>query len=195
MLVSVKSNITAAAPRPSKLKQPPVSFAHADQSAAFISKPDLTLTKAIGQLQPGINTHYYSYGNFNLVRLVVYLLKQLGPSHVFLVSYSFSNKSITALDNLIKSNQILSFKVLLDNRVRSISPKPFQQIASLFNYRCTSVHAKCALISNEDWSISVVTSQNATDNPKLERGVIYTDPNIFQFDKKILNDAFNAGTT
>jgi hypothetical protein len=63
-----------------------------------------------------------------------------------------------------------------------------------FTYRCISLHAKVALIYNDDWKISIVTSQNATDNPKLERGVIFTDDQVFNFDKQQLENAFNRGT-
>lgn len=164
-------------------------------SSAFVSETDMLLTKAIGLIEHNKNVHYYSFGNFNLVRLIVYLLKQTGPSHVFMSSYSFSTKSINQLNNLIEKQRILSFKVLLDNRVRSISPKPFQLISTLFNYRCLSVHAKTALIYNDNWQLSVVTSQNATDNPKMERGIIFSDPMVFQFDLQNLQNAFNRGTT
>jgi len=176
-------------------KSEPLTFNQdTPQPSTFISNRDTTLTKAIGQIHQGRNTHYYSFGNFNLVRLIVYLLKQLGPSHLMLTTYSFSTKSIHQLNNLIEKKQILSFRVILDNRVRSISPKPFQMIAASFNYRCTSVHAKIALIWNENWQISIVTSQNATNNPKLERGIIFTDKEIFDFDLKNLNNEFNRGT-
>lgn len=161
----------------------------------FVSDRDIQLTKAIETIEMGKNVHYYSFGNFNLVRLIVYLLKQLGPAHVFISSYSFSTKSINQLHNLIEKKQILSFRVLLDNRVRSISPKPFQMISTMFNYRCTSIHAKTAIIYNDNWQISIVTSQNATDNPKMERGIIFTDPSVFQFDLKNLTDAFQRGST
>lgn len=185
-----------ASSRGHRQKLQPVSLSE-EQSLpnVFISDKDIPLTKAIGLITPGHNTHYYSFGNFNLVRLIVYLLKQLGPSHVFLSSYSFSTKSINQLNHLIEKKQILSFKVLLDNRVRSISPKPFQIIAASFDYRCTSVHAKMALIYNDNWQVTIVTSQNATDNPKMERGIIFTCPHIFQFDFQNLNNAFLRGTT
>ena len=124
----------------------------------------------------------------------MYLIKQTGPVHLFMTSYSFSSKSIQQLQNHIEKDKIISFKLILDNRVRSISPKPFQIIASCFNYRCTSVHAKIALLWNDNWKIAIVTSQNATDNPKMERGIIFTDPSVFDFDLKNLNDAFLRGT-
>lgn len=203
MLLSTSSIKATLAQNPAKRrinsrsrKQDSESFQESESlPPAFVSDREKALTKAIGQIEPGVNTHYYSFGNYNLVRLVVYLLKQLGPCHVFLSSYSFSTKSINQLNHLIETGKILSFRVLLDNRVRSISPKPFQMIAASFNYRCTSVHAKTALLYNDNWKVTIVTSQNATDNPKMERGIIFTDPQIFEFDLKNLTNAFNRGTT
>lgn len=82
-------------------------------------------------------------------------------------------------------------------RVRSISPKPFDYLVTTFPdcYRCLALHAKVALLYNEDWKITVVGSQNATHNPKLERGIIHTGRDIFDFDFKMLNDEFDSGTT
>jgi hypothetical protein len=160
----------------------------------FIADAEKSLTRSIGQLENGKEHHYYSWGNFNLVRLISYLIKQTGPAHVFMTSYSFSQKSIEQLQNKISKGDILSFRVILDNRVRVMSPKPFQMIASSFDYRCISVHAKVALLWNDAWKISIVTSQNATDNPKLERGTIFTDEQVFNFDLKILENEFKRGS-
>ena len=49
--------------------------------------------------------------------------------------------------------------------------------------------------TGQDWKITVVGSQNATHNPKLERGIIHTGRDIFDFDFKMLNDEFDSGTT
>ncbi len=160
----------------------------------FIADAEKSLTRAIGQLENGKEHHYYSWGNFNLVRLISYLIKQTGPCHVFMTSYSFSQKSIEQLQNKIRKGDILSFKIILDNRVRVMSPKPFQMIASSFDYRCISVHAKVALLWNDAWKISIVTSQNATDNPKLERGTIFTDEQVFNFDLNVLENEFKRGS-
>jgi hypothetical protein len=67
-------------------------------------------------------------------------------------------------------------------------------IAGSFDYRCISVHAKVALLWNDQWKVSIVTSQNATDNPKLERGTIFTDPQVFNFDLKVLTHEFERGS-
>ncbi len=164
-------------------------------SSVFIDAPDQLLTRVIGKLEQGKATHYYSYGNFNLVRLIMYLIKQTGPVHCFMTSYSISQKSIEAVLKRIEQQELLSFKLLMDNRVKVMSPKPFQMLSSCFNYRCSSIHAKVALLWNQEWKISVVTSQNATDNPKMERGTVFTNPEVFEFDLNALENEFNRGTT
>jgi len=164
------------------------------EGSIFVADADKSLTKAIGQLQNGLTTHFYSWGNFNLVRLMMYILKQTGPAHAFMTSYSFSQKSIEQLNLKLSQKQLLSFRVIIDNRVKTMSPIPFQMLMNSFDYRCTSIHAKIALIWNEDWKITILTSQNATDNPKMERGTIFTDGSVFDFDLKTLENEFLRGS-
>jgi len=189
MLVKSKDIVPAAAPILERDSED-IGLKKEQSLPSFIADAEKSLTKAIGQLENGREHHFYSWGNFNLVRLISYLIKQTGPAHVFMTSYSFSQKSIEQLQNKISKGEILSFRVILDNRVRVMSPKPFQMIAASFDYRCISVHAKVALLWNDAWKISIVTSQNATDNPKLERGTIFTDEQVFNFDLKVLENEF-----
>lgn len=153
-----------------------------------------SLLKTIGTLEPGIQKHYYSDGNFNLMRLVFHLLKQTGPADILMTTYSISQATLEAVTQRLNTGLISRIRFLIDNRVKVMSPKPFQYMKENFNFRCISLHAKVALIGNETWKVTIVTSQNATDNPKLERGIIFTDPRIYQYDLQILEDAFNRGT-
>jgi len=165
----------------------------AERDAGLVDDCSVNLSKAIGELEQGKTTHYYSYGNFNLVRLMLHVMKQTGPVHAFMTSYSFSQKSIEQIRNRLEAKDILSFRVIIDNRVRSLSPKPFQMLIESFDYRCSSIHAKVALLRNKTWNISIVTSQNATDNPKLERGTIFTDKTVFNFDLNALENEYQRG--
>lgn len=150
----------------------------------------LERTSQLGAINQGIDKHFYSNGAFNLVQLMLYVLKQTGPAHVFLSTYSIAEDSISTLRRYVDDGTILSIRFLIDNRVRSISPKPFAHLIASFPdaYRCTSLHAKVALISNDDWHVSIVGSQNATHNPKLERGIIHTSEDIWRFDNNIMYD-------
>ena len=197
MLVKTKNIITkvmAAAEATTDNKPQPDVIVTGQGNSDFADDKTKTLIKSIGQLQQGKTTHYYSYGNFNLVRLLIHLLKQTGPANLFMTSYSFSQTSIEQLLNHRQKGNILSFRVIVDNRVKTMSPIPFQMLSTAFDYRCSSIHAKVALIWNENWNITVVTSQNATDNPKLERGTIFTDMETFNFDKNALENEFLRGT-
>ncbi|WP_334166658.1 hypothetical protein [Phocaeicola paurosaccharolyticus] len=151
----------------------------------------------LGMINRGESKHFYSSGSFNLIQLIFYVLKQTGPANLFLTTYSISMESINAISRKVESGEISSVRFLIDNRVRSISPKPFDYLITSFphSYKCLALHAKVALIWNEKWKISIVGSQNATNNPKLERGIIHTDPLIFDFDYNTLDDEFVNGTT
>ena len=195
MLVNTKDIVFTSPISANERTAEDVSMNTGQFAPLFIADKEKSLTKAIGQIVNGKEHHYYSWGNFNQVGLIIYLIKQTGPVHLLMTSYSFSTKSIEQLQNRITKKEILSFRVILDNRVRVMSPKPFQMIATSFNYRCMSVHAKVALLWNDKWKITIVTSQNATDNPKLERGTIFTDEQIFNFDLKVLENEFDRGTT
>jgi len=187
------TNIADSAQTQEAARQPEFCFSKNNENL-FLAERNCIITKTIGDIIPGRNIHFYSWANFNLVKLILYVLKQTGPAEILMTSYSFSQKSIESLNYYKASGLITGIKIMLDNRVRVMSPKPFQMLCKSFDYRCTSVHAKVALIWNDKWNITIVTSQNATDNPKLERGIIFTDKDIFDFDFKILDDEFKRGT-
>lgn len=160
--------------------------------------PDALLKPAaLGLITPGRDKHFYSKGAFNLIQLVLYLLKQTGPAHLFISSYSIAEESLATLRRKLDEGEILSIRFLVDNRVRSISPKPFDYLVTSFPdaYRCCALHAKVALIYNDHYHLTVVGSQNATHNPKLERGIIHTSTDIFQFDLNMLSHEFECATT
>lgn len=175
-----------------------VRYADVENVAKVDAVADVLLSPAgLGKLEQGASKHFYSDGAFNLIQLIAYILKQTGPAHIFLTTYSIADDSINVLKRKIEQGEILSARFIIDNRVRSMSPKNFDLLAGSFAgcYRCRALHAKVALIYNDDWHVTLIGSQNATRNPKLERGIIHTDINIFNFDKKILEHEFDAGTT
>lgn len=195
MNLLINTRLLRSDPKPQETDRGPAVLPLKNGNDRFVSDRDQLITRVMGDLEPGENIHFYSWANFNLVRLILHIIRQTGPANLLMTSYSFSQKSIESLLARKNSGHLLDIRILVDNRVRTMSPKPFQMLAASFNYRCTSVHAKVALIYNENWKISIVTSQNATDNPKLERGIIYTDKSVFDFDYKILENEFNTGTT
>lgn len=168
------------------------NVAKVDEVATVLLHP-----RGLGRVEHGSTKHFYSDGAFNLIQLVAYIIKQTGPAHVLLTSYSIAEESVQVLHRKVEAGEILGIRFIIDNRVRSMSPKPFDVLARCFPgcFRCRAIHAKVALVYNDEWKITVIGSQNATRNPKLERGIIHTDEDVFNFDKKILEHEFDEGTT
>ena len=171
---------------------PAVSTLPGDAKDVFIAG---VLDKSIGLVKQGETKHFYSFGNFNSMRLIFHILKTTGPASILMSSYGISPKTIEGIIRRKEQGTIQDFRLIIDNRVRTISPKPFDMFVRNFDYRCISIHAKVACIYNDAWKVTLISSQNATDNPKIERGIIYTDPQVFEFDFKTLNDVFQRGTT
>lgn len=157
----------------------------------------VTKTSELGTITQGNTKHFYTRGAFDLVDLVFYVIKQTGQAHIFVSSYGIAVDTIKQLKRRVEAGTIKSVRFLLDNRVKSISPKPFDAMVRAFpgQYRLNSVHAKCALVWNDNWTISIIGSQNATHNPKLERDTIYTDERVFLFDLENLERAYSEGQT
>ena len=181
-------------PAPSETKKLPEAIEASGASLYFSAETSL-MTKHLGTIVPGQDKHFYSFGNFNMMRLIFWVLDQIGPADILMSTYSISPKTITGVLNRREKGTIRNIRFLVDNRVRSLSPKPFDMLVANFDYRCISIHAKVACVWNDNCNITIVSSQNATDNPKMERGTIYTGLDIFNFDKQVLEDAFIRGTT
>lgn len=143
----------------------------------------------------GGQIHYYSFGNFSIMPLIFHYLDKIGSAEVLMSTYSISHNSLNLCLRKRQTGVLRRIRFIVDNRVRSLSPKPFDIMAKNFEYRTTSIHAKVACIWNENHQIVITTSQNATNNPKIERGTVSFDKEVFDFDYNMLEEIYERGTT
>ncbi|MBD9179238.1 MAG: hypothetical protein EGP82_08710 [Odoribacter splanchnicus] len=149
-----------------------------------------TLQKQIGMLERNVCVNFWSFGSFSLHELMFYILRQTGPAHINMCTWSISQEAVEQITRRYHSGEILSIRFLLDPRVKVCKAKPLQMLTANFDYAMTRVHAKVVTLENEEWKLSIVSSQNATTNPKLERGMIIVSDDVFDFDKAIFEDEF-----
>jgi len=152
--------------------------------------PTEILSKHIDQINQGEEINFWSFGRFAQHDLLFYLLKQTGPAHVEVATWSICLEAMERILRLKADGSILSIRFILDPRVKVRNPQPLQILIKNFPYVLTACHAKVTLIHNEKWNVSVVTSQNMTRNPRMERGVINTDEDVFKFDKEVFDGLF-----
>jgi hypothetical protein len=170
------------------------SFDFPEGRFSFSGDADKKLHDSLGEIIPGNNKVFWSFGTFNIIRLIIYCLQFTGAAHVFLSSYSISEKTMRQIINKRDNKEILSIKFLIDHRVKTNAPKPLQLLSQNFEFRFVPIHAKVALIYNDDFQLSIITSQNATDNSKIETGCIFTNKSVFEFNKLMMDYAFDTGT-
>ena len=193
MLIDLKS-LNKAEQNTKEPENQPVLFLPVPE-CRNLADPETSLRKQIGILEHNVCINFWSYGSFSLHELMFYILQQTGPAHINICTWSISQDAIEKIIRKYQKGEILSIRFLLDPRVKVCKAKPLQMLSANFPYKILRVHAKVVTIENETWKISVVSSQNATTNPKLERGVIFISDEIFNFDKTVFEHEFNTART
>jgi len=125
--------------------------------------------------------------------IINHLLRQTGPADVMATTWSLNTRSVQELVNRKRDGLLRSFRMWIDPRVHRAAPEPLQLLRSNFETVIAPVHAKVTVIGNGDWKISVCGSVNFTSNPQPERGVIQCIPEIYDTDRRILEDEFAKG--
>jgi hypothetical protein len=149
----------------------------------FIGSTNQSLKKYIGQLQNDRAIHFVTSGKFSMHDLLLYTLNQTGPAEVLISTWSISEIAIRQIVQKHTEGIIKSIRFLIDPRIKVRNPKPLQMLAANFDYKLKACHAKVTLIGNESWNISIIGSANLTNNPRIERGIIFPFREVYEFDK------------
>jgi hypothetical protein len=166
-------------------------------SSQFVGHADQILKKYIGEIHKDRAIHFITSGRFSMHDLLLYVLKQTGPADVLISTWSISELAIRQIVQKHTEGTIRSIRFLIDPRVKVRNPKPLQMLVANFNddLKLKACHAKVTLIENESWNISIVGSANYTQNPRIERGVIFPFRDIFEFDKNWITNEIGQRTT
>lgn len=125
---------------------------------------------------------YFSTGSTQLYHVVEDLLQQTGKADVFISSFTISEEFIRKLNRLTEKNLINNLTLLIDNRSARKTLHLSWFLSKVANQvYLANNHSKIILIKNENFNISVVTSQNQTRGNRFEAGMITTDPEIYKF--------------
>jgi len=101
---------------------------------------------------------------------------------MFISSYTVSEEFIRKLFSLSEKKLIAHLSMLIDSR----NAQKTQHLSWFLSSVAHEVyladnHSKIILISNQDFKVTVVTSQNQTRGNRYEAGIISQDPLIYAF--------------
>ncbi len=138
-----------------------------------------TVIRAIAQ---GDTLVFATNGQWSSHELLRHCLQSTGPAKVALTTWAVTEDPLRMIHQLINSGQITEFSCVFDYRTQKRKPEALQFAQSIkAQVKLTHCHAKILVIQNDTWSITVVSSANFTNNPRLEAGTIFTSKAVADF--------------
>lgn len=121
--------------------------------------------------------------------LLLWILRQTGPASVRISSFSVAEEFLRRIFFMQRDGLITGLDIILDFKAthKTLILWPFiEQVVQ----RChlASNHSKVILVSNREWHVSVVTSQNLTRGNRYEASCISTERRIFDTLSSKFND-------
>ncbi|MHC4892237.1 MAG: hypothetical protein ACYTFV_02525 [Planctomycetota bacterium] len=130
-------------------------------------------------------------GQFSLLDLIRAVLRQTGPAHVALSTWSSGIRDIENAAWLLESGQIQSLRMLTDRSFATRQPSYCTRLVAAFGndaIRATNVHAKFALITNDRWSIAIRSSMNLNRNKRWEQFDLDDDATIVAHFERLITE-------
>ncbi len=157
------------------------------------SKTCNLLDNLVGKIIPGNIIEFCTAGEFSVHQLLHYLLLQAGPSNIYLSTWTIKEEPARVLFSLKREGLIKNIYCVLDYRVRTLDAKHFDFIKKIMtDHKLTKCHAKTISIDGERLSLSIVSSANLSNNPRIETGYINCTERSMLFHKGWIMDVING---
>lgn len=131
----------------------------------------------------------YLNNKLQVADILRWILEQTGPADVRISSFSISDEFLHRLHFIREDGLLHSLKIVLDFKAthKTLKLWPFIRQDVEFCHLADN-HSKVLLISNDSWTVTMVTSQNLTRGNRFEAGAIFTDPATFGTMSQLLDD-------
>lgn len=163
------------------------------QNSQFISSADDYLSKHLRSTElPDTGAlHFTSNGRYALHDIIVYYANYYGPVHTIISSFNISVVAARKFIDAQDKGMFHSLAFILNASKKSNFMKAIRIIEPKFDVKFRNVHAKIALLWNDNIKIGILSTGNLSQNNNKERGIIYTDPTVFYFDYEFLKNLQN----
>jgi hypothetical protein len=165
------------------------AFFSSSEGAEFINQRAFReIKKHFSVIQPNTSYHLVSAGSWSLFELIIFITKQIGPCELYLTTWAISEDAALAFAELFEKNVYTKVYGVFDHTTESHKNSALTVCRSFFTkIEFAHLHAKVTVLKNEKWSISIVSTANMTTNPRYERTVVFTSPEVAQGDLLWIN--------
>ncbi len=147
------------------------------------------IKKQLQALQPHKSYHLLSKGSWSLYELIVYLAKHIGSCSLVFSTWAISEEAALTFSDLQQKKVFTSVSGIFDHTTESHKNGALTICQTFFSKIAFShLHAKVAVLHNASWNISIVSTANMTKNPRYERTIIFTNPEVATADITWLNN-------
>ena len=151
------------------------------------------LKELTNKLIPKRMIEFCTAGELSLHNLLQYLLKITGPADVYISTWAMKEDPARVLLFLKETGKIKQLFGIFDYRVRSTDSKHFQLIEKAFTkFVLTKNHSKVVVITGQTLSISIISSANFSNNPRIEVGYIYINTPSVEFHKQWMDKVLSG---
>lgn len=128
--------------------------------------------------------------------LLGWILEQTGAAHVIVTTFSTSDAFLCGVINLRKRGLIKSSTLVADIKASRKTLKLSRLMTEAFDVAKLSLnHSKMILVANDEWLVSVITSQNQTYGDRAECTFVTTDRDVYLDIHNMLNNLLDDSTT
>ena len=112
--------------------------------------------------------------------LLGWILEQTGPADVYVSTFSTSDAFLRGFYNLKKKDLVLKSVLLADLKASKKTYRLYKEMQQNFDAVYLSQnHSKVVLVQNDEWTVSVISSQNQTYGDRAECTLVTTNQEIF----------------
>lgn len=155
--------------RPAREAHQQAALAIGGQVALAVAKPSESLDDCVGQLRPDQLLCLPCHATWSMHHMLAYLLEQIGPARTWLTSWTITEGPVRSIARLQERGLITGLACLFDERVGKYNANALQLAQrSLTKVGLTSIHAKCLVMINDAWAVTVLSTANITRNKRIE---------------------------
>lgn len=153
------------------------------------------IQQVLKPLQQSSSQVYLGQG-LHTLGLLGWILEQTGPADVAVTTFSTSDAFLCGVINLRKRGLIDHSTLVADIKASSKTLKLKRLMTEAFDeVKLTLNHSKIMLVSNGEWLVSVITSQNQTYGDRAECTFISLDRDVYLDIHKMLNNLLDDKNT
>ncbi|WBL42378.1 hypothetical protein PBT90_16705 [Algoriphagus halophytocola] len=177
-------------------KKGKIALVGGGKSTHIIAREAAELIHTLQNLAPDQNYHYTTAGAWSLHDMIALASEKIGPAKLYLSTWTITEEPMRVLFQLIQKGLIEELHCLFDYRIEKQKAEAFQLAkVNASRVKLVKIHAKVAILINQDWAITILGSANLTKNPRIEAGVLSSCREVARFHRDWIINEIEHGDT